>query len=37
MTLHFAYRAHMSRRVMRRHAPDVRAVGVADPKIGEFR
>ena len=29
MTLHFAYGANMSRAVMRRHAPDARALGVA--------
>jgi hypothetical protein len=30
MTLHFAYGANMSRVVMRKHAPDARALGVAE-------
>jgi hypothetical protein len=30
MTLHFAYGANMSRAVMRRYAPDARALGVAE-------
>jgi hypothetical protein len=30
MTLHFAYGANMSRTVMRRYAPDARALGVAE-------
>ena len=30
MTLHFSYGANMSRAVMRRHAPNARALGVAE-------
>jgi len=30
MTLHFAYGANMSRAVMRRHAPEARAIGAAE-------
>jgi hypothetical protein len=35
MTLHFAYGANMSRAVMRRHARDARALGVA--VLGDYR
>jgi hypothetical protein len=36
MTLHFAYGANMSRAVMRRHAPEARAVGRAELRGHRF-
>ena len=36
MTLHFAYGANMSRAVMRRHAPEARAIGPAELRGHRF-